>query len=228
MLDVTAVLFAKSISSRFPGKNLAPFAKKRGRTLNLLEWKIEQLVEVFDSNKIMLSSDSEEILRIGKNYNLKLQHRPLEIAEADFTTNLKYAANEVDTNYFMYTNGPCYPLLFPNTYNEFLSYCLEKEELLEDGIFGMETIKGFLLFREKYLNFSPLNMAYSQNVSNVGRVVWGLTLRKNKRIIEDGALFLNPKNSFNVENLEAVDIDFKSDMEMAQSILFKQDSSTQL
>ena len=93
MIDVTAVLFAKSVSSRFPGKNLKPFARKNGKSLTLLEWKIEQLIEVFSLDKIMLSSDSEEILEIGRKYQLKLQYRPLEVVEADFTTNLKYSTN---------------------------------------------------------------------------------------------------------------------------------------
>jgi CMP-N-acetylneuraminic acid synthetase len=228
MLDVTAVLFAKSISSRFPNKNLSNFAKKNGKAISLLEWKISQLLEVFDSKKIMLSSDSEEILEMGDSFNLKLQLRPLEIAESDFTTNLKFAAKDVTSEYFLYTNGPCYPLLFPDRYKEFLEFCSKNEHLLGDGIFGMETIKGFLLFEQKYLNFHPMNMAYSQNLSNVGRVVWGLTLRENANVLNDGALFSNPANYFEVPSMEAIDIDFKADMMMAQSILAAIDPATAL
>jgi CMP-N-acetylneuraminic acid synthetase len=228
MIDVTAVVFAKSISSRFPGKNLTPFAKKNGKTLTLLEWKIEQLIQVFDPDKIMLSSDSNEILDIGKKYKLKLQIRPLEIAEADFTTNLKYAAKDVVSNYFMYTNGPCYPLLFPDNYKTFLEYCSQNKKLLGDGIFGIEIIKGFLLYESAFLNFKPENMAYSQNVSNVERVVWGLALRETSMVLKYGALLSNPKNSFVIPNNNAIDIDYESDMLLAQAVLAEKHPESKL
>ena len=228
MIDVTAVLFAKSVSSRFPGKNLKPFARKNGKSLTLLEWKIEQLIEVFSLDKIMLSSDSEEILEIGRKYQLKLQYRPLEVAEADFTTNLKYAAQEVNYKYFMYTNGPCYPLLFPINYRIFLDYCAKNSQLLEEGIFGVEILKGFLLYENNFLNFVPQNMLYSQNVSKVERVIWGLALRATNMVLENGSLFSNPNNKFLIPNNDAIDIDYESDMLLAQSILFNTYPDTKL
>jgi CMP-N-acetylneuraminic acid synthetase len=219
MLDVTAVLFAKSVSSRFPGKNLTPFARSNGKILNLLEWKIEQLLQVFEASRIMLSSDSNEILNIGEKFKLKLQIRPLEVAEADFTTNLKFAAKEVETEYFMYTNGPCYPLLFPENYFNFLNYCDMNKELLKDGIFGVEIIKGFLLYEKEFLNFKPQNMVYSQNVLNIERVIWGLAIRENSMVLEHGSLMSNPKNSFAIPNNNSIDIDYESDMLLAQALL---------
>ena len=141
------------------------------------------------------------------------------MAEADFTTNLKFAANEVETEYFMYTNGPCYPLLFPENYLNFLNYCGSKRELLSDGIFGVEIIKGFLLYGDEFLNFKPQNMAYSQNVLNVQRVVWGLAIRENSMVLENGSLMSNPKNTYVIPNNNAIDIDYESDMLLAQAVL---------
>jgi CMP-N-acetylneuraminic acid synthetase len=219
MLDVTAVLFAKGVSSRFPGKNLKPFAKKDGKTVPLLEWKIIQLLEVFKPENILLSSDSEEIFSYGKKYGLKLHERSTELANADMTTNLQAAASAVSTKYFMYTNGPCYPLIFPELYKEYLNFCAANKQYLSDGIFAVETIKGFLVYDENFLNFTPNNMLYSQDLKNVERIVWGLATRETAMVLERGSLMENTNKTFVISNLEAIDIDYENDFILAQAVL---------
>jgi CMP-N-acetylneuraminic acid synthetase len=91
--------------------------------------------------------------------------------------------------------------------------------LLKDGIFGVEIIKGFLLYEKEFLNFKPQNMVYSQNVLNIERVIWGLAIRENSMVLEHGSLMSNPKNSFAIPNNNAIDIDYESDMLLAQAFL---------
>jgi len=219
MIDVTAVLFAKGESSRFPGKNLKNFAIKDGKVVTLLEWKIIQLLEVFEPKNILLSSDSEEIFSYGKKYGLKLHERSTDLANADMATNLKAAASAISTDYFMYTNGPCYPLIFPELYRKYLNFCSENLEFLCDGVFAIETIKGFLIYDEEFLNFSPNNHLYSQDLKNVERIVWGLATRETAKVLERGSLMENSNKKFAISNLEAIDIDYEDDFILAQAVL---------
>ena len=67
----TAIIPVKKNSSRFPGKNLKKFGDE-----NLLERKIRQLKKSKIADKIIVSSDSDEMLHIAKNNNVEAILRP--------------------------------------------------------------------------------------------------------------------------------------------------------
>ena len=72
----TAVIPVKKNSTRFPGKNLKIFGKE-----NLLVRKIRQLKESQIADKIIVSSDSDEMLDIAKKNNVEAVSRPTFYAD---------------------------------------------------------------------------------------------------------------------------------------------------
>jgi CMP-N-acetylneuraminic acid synthetase len=69
---------ARAGSQRFKNKNLAEFGPAQLAT-TLLQWKIEQLLEVFPREKIILSSDSSDYLDLGSNYKITLHSREKDV-----------------------------------------------------------------------------------------------------------------------------------------------------
>ena len=67
---LTAVIAVRKGSQRVPDKNIRPFADT-----NLLELKIKVLKNCKLIDEIIINSDSEKMLEIGKQYGLKTKLR---------------------------------------------------------------------------------------------------------------------------------------------------------
>jgi CMP-N-acetylneuraminic acid synthetase len=211
---------ARSGSKRLINKNLAEFGFEENKT-TLLEWKIKQLLEVFPPQKIILSSDSDEYLEIGSAFNLTLHERNAELSDSGtFAENLRVVATEAKSDYVMYANGPCNPLIGPRRIRDFLNFIDVKD--LDHGVYAVEELKGYIGFQNSWLNFEPgENHIGSELLENPFRVVWGLSIRSKIKVISDAAMlsYFNP--SYVVPSWEAVDIDYPEDLVVAQSFLDK-------
>jgi len=75
MKSVVAIILARGGSKGIPGKNIIDFCGKP-----LLVWTIEQLQQAKGIDSIWVSSDSEEILSIGRNCGIETICRPDELS----------------------------------------------------------------------------------------------------------------------------------------------------
>lgn len=81
LVDQTSVLLmAREGSQRFKNKNVAKFGVEPAKT-TLLQWKIEQLLEMFSPERVILSSDSNDYLDLGSEYKISLHYREKHLAE---------------------------------------------------------------------------------------------------------------------------------------------------
>jgi CMP-N-acetylneuraminic acid synthetase len=218
--QTSVLLMARSGSKRLINKNLAEFGPEN-KKVTLLEWKIRQLLEIFPSKNIVFSSDSDQYLDIGSTFNLSLHKRSSELTDfGSFAENLRIVASEARTNYVMYSNGPCNPLIGPNRIRDFLSTV--RNDDLEDGVCAVEELKGYFGFQKKWLNFEPGESHLgSELLENPFRVVWGLSIRTKVKVVSDGAMILRFNPSYKVPSWASVDIDYPEDLVVAQSFLDK-------
>ena len=75
MANVVAIILARAGSKGLPGKNIIDFCGKP-----LIVWTIEQLQQAKSVDSIWVSSDSEEILAIGRSCNVETIRRPDDIS----------------------------------------------------------------------------------------------------------------------------------------------------
>jgi CMP-N-acetylneuraminic acid synthetase len=218
--QTTVLLMARSGSKRLINKNLAPFGPEHNK-ITLLEWKIKQLLQVFPCQNIILSSDSHEYLDIGSTFNLTLHKRNSDLTDlGSFAENLRSVAGKANTEYVMYSNGPCNPLIGPNRIHDFLN-SLKKEDL-DDGVCAVEELKGYIGFQNNWLNFEPgENHLGSELLENPFRVVWGLSIRTRLKVLSQGSMFSKFDPSYKVPSWQSVDIDYPEDLVIAQSFLDK-------
>jgi CMP-N-acetylneuraminic acid synthetase len=211
---------ARSGSKRLINKNLAEFGLNEKKT-TLLEWKISQLLEVFPPQRIILSSDSDEYLEIGSDFNLTLHKRNAELSDSGtFAENLRVVASEAKSDYVMYSNGPCNPLIGPRRVRDFLNFIDVKD--LDLGVYAVEELKGYIGFQNSWLNFEPGEKHLgSELLENPFRVVWGLSIRSRRKVVSDGSMFTTYSPSYRVPAWESVDIDYPEDLTVAQSFLGK-------
>ncbi|EAI9668226.1 acylneuraminate cytidylyltransferase family protein [Campylobacter jejuni] len=74
-MKFTAVIPVKANSSRLPGKNIKPFGNE-----NLLTRKIRQVKASNIADRIIVSSDSDEMLQMARDMGVEAIKRPVEFA----------------------------------------------------------------------------------------------------------------------------------------------------
>ena len=87
------VIPARGGSKRIPKKNIKPFCGKP-----LIAYSIENAKKSGLFEKIVVSTDSEEIAKVAKNYGAEVLYRPKELAD-DFSTSMEvfeHAINELN------------------------------------------------------------------------------------------------------------------------------------
>jgi len=87
------VIPARGGSKRIPKKNIKLFCGKP-----LIAYSIEKAKNSNLFNKIVVSTDSEEIAKVAKNYGAEILYRPKELAD-DFSTSMEvfeHAVNELN------------------------------------------------------------------------------------------------------------------------------------
>jgi len=78
-MDVTAIIFARGGSKGLPGKNIRPLNGKP-----LIAWSIEQALAVKRINNVIVSTDSEDIANVAREYGAQVPFiRPSELAQDD-------------------------------------------------------------------------------------------------------------------------------------------------
>jgi N-acylneuraminate cytidylyltransferase/pseudaminic acid cytidylyltransferase len=87
------IIPARGGSKRIPKKNIKPFCGKP-----LIAYSIENAQKSRLFEKIVVSTDSEEIAKVAKNYGAEILYRPKELAD-DFSTSMEvfeHAINELN------------------------------------------------------------------------------------------------------------------------------------
>ena len=80
MINVSAIILARGGSKGIPNKNIIDFCGKP-----LIAWTIEQCLSSKHISEVWVSSDSQEILEVVKEYGAKTIKRPDDIS-GDFAT----------------------------------------------------------------------------------------------------------------------------------------------
>ncbi|EAJ6141802.1 acylneuraminate cytidylyltransferase family protein [Campylobacter lari] len=99
-MKITAVIPVKKNSSRLPGKNIKPFGNE-----NLLTRKIRQVKSSNIADRIIVSSDSEEMLQMARDMGVEAILRPEEFSNESkpFGEFLIYLTDIIQEGHMAYT-----------------------------------------------------------------------------------------------------------------------------
>jgi N-acylneuraminate cytidylyltransferase len=154
--EITAVVPIRKGSERIPGKNLADFATVDGKTYNLLEWKLLQLLQVLPAENILVSSDWDEALIIAANLGVSTVQQPSELCKAStqFSDVVAFCASRVTTSEMAWTPVTS-PLIGPSVIRDFFG--------LYSTLNLDEQAEGLIVTRElasyAFLDGIPINFA---------------------------------------------------------------------
>ncbi len=185
-----AIILARGGSKGIPKKNVLDFCGHP-----LVAWSIIQAKLSSKIDEVYLSSDSEEILKIGKEYGAKIIKRPSNISgdSAKSEEAIYHALNYLDEKIgLVIMLEPTAPLRCPKDLDESIKYFFENNL---DSCFSGAALSDFLIWKKDHKNkLTSVNYDYKKQ---------GPRQEREPDYVENGAIymftpdiFLKEKNRF--------------------------------
>jgi N-acylneuraminate cytidylyltransferase len=230
MSDVIAFIFARSGSKGLANKNIRNFAGKP-----LIAWSIEHAKSVSRIRRIIVSTDSEEIASIAKEYGAEVPFlRPKELAtdESPEWLSWQHALNFVLSEEKKLPEVMVsLPVTAPLRYTLDVDNCLDSFYLNKADVVVTVTDS----HRSPYFNMIKLNKNGSvelviNNNNNINRrqdapVVFDMTtiayVANPKFVIDNNSIFSGAVYSVNIPVERSIDIDTLLDFEIAEYLFLK-------
>lgn len=211
---ITAVVAVRKGSQRVPNKNIKPFANS-----NLLEIKLNILKKVNNIDEIVVNSDCDEMLAIGKKYNCLTHKREAYYSSSDVNNSEfhKHIA-EVTNTEIIFLAPTCSPFVTVETHYNAINQFMKNDC---DSLTSVDVIKNHLWLNGKPLNYSLKNIPNSQDLPNVLRLNYGISIIKRDSMLKNKSLIGDNPDFYELGCYESVDIDTPFDFFIAEQIYKK-------
>jgi len=205
---LTAVIPVKGKSSRLPGKNTLPFNGE-----NLLSHKIRNLKNTSGVDRIVVSSDSIEMLGIAEAAGVDAILRPSCFADESrpFADFVRYVASIVDDGHILWACVTS-PLITTDLFNKVLPAYYQGLDEGFDSLITVHSFRHYLLDESGPLNFKiGAEHVNSQNLPDWHLFTNGAVVAPKNVYLHLGSNWGHRPLRFTVSQMESVDIDTYAD-----------------
>jgi len=213
MVSITAIIPVKKNSTRLPNKNILPFGDS-----NLLVHKIRQLKQVEAVTEIVVSSDSEEMLRMAEEEGVIAMPRPIQYANESLPISefITWLGENIQCDHFMWACATS-PLVDDHMYSEAIDTYLKKLDEGYDSLITVSKFQHYLMNDNGPFNFQRGRLhPNSQKLPRLYLFTNGIQLTPHDKYIEWGDRIGERSYLMEVGKREAVDIDDIYDYEFAR------------
>lgn len=210
---ITAVVAVRKGSQRVPNKNIRPF----GDT-TLLDLKLQTLLKVSNLDEIVVNSDCDEMLEIGKKYGVKTIKRESYFASSQATNSEFHGhiGKTTDTD-FIFLAPVCSPFIGVKKHEDAINQFLNSDC---DSLTSTHLVKGHLWLDGKPINYDLDNVPNSQNLPDIQMVNYGITIVDKKIMEKYSRVVGNNPNFIILNEYEAVDVNTPLEWDIAE-LLYK-------
>ncbi|EEP61152.1 acylneuraminate cytidylyltransferase family protein [Sulfurihydrogenibium yellowstonense] len=218
-----AIIPARGGSKRLPNKNILLLSGKP-----MLLWTVESAMQSKYLDEIILSTDSDDIIKVVENYKIKTIKRPIELASdtAKTVDVVKHIIENIDKKYdFIVLLQPTSPLRTSNHIDEAIEQLIK---LNADAIISVTEVDHSPLWcnilpeslsMENFIS-EDIKHKRSQDLPKFYRLNGAIYICKTKKLIEENTFFLK-KNiyAYIMDKKSSIDIDEELDFKLAEIIL---------
>lgn len=212
---MTAVVAVRAGSQRIKNKNLQLLGDK-----TLLERKIDTLLDVYNLgflDGIVVNSDSKEMLEIAVKMGVEAWTREEYYASSDCTNSEFHRhIGEVTSAEDIFLAPVCSPFVSVQTHIDAIEYY--KEEGF-DSLTSVTEVKNHLWMGGHPLNYELDNVPNSQDLPDVVKLNYGVTIAKREVMSGLGRVVGNNPGFLKIDEKESIDIDTPFDLAVARGIL---------
>ena len=217
-----SIIPARGGSKRLPRKNLLDLCGKP-----LIAHSIEAALKSKYINKVVVSSDDEEILQISQNFGANIIKRPDVLASDTATTfdAIEHTIKNLEKYDYVVLLQPTSPLRDEKHINESIELLKEKKA---DAIISVCEVEHSPLWcntldvnldMSNFLKDEVLNKR-SQDLEKYYRLNGAIYICKTEKLLENRGFFIKENIfAYIMEQENSVDIDTKLDFEIVRTIL---------
>lgn len=225
-MSITAIIPVREGSRRLKNKNVAPFAGT-----NLLINKINQLKQVKELDRIVVSSDSDMMLSMAKAQGVMTHKRAIEFCDEkskSFGEVVAHICENVPGDDILWATCTA-PLVFPKHYSEAIG--LYHQALADgyDSLVSMEKFKRYLWDEKGPVNYElGIKHVPSQQLPPLYFVTDGILLAPRIKMIE--WKYFHGRNPYRyiLDKRTSIDIDDGLDLACARAWLDMDESVSQI
>ena len=225
MKKVTAFLPCRKGSERIPKKNVRPFA---GEIDGLLKIKLLQLLKVESINKIVVSTNDDEVIEIVqklKTSKIVLDKRPEYLALSSTSTDslIEYVPNIIQDDHILWTHVTS-PLMTSESYEMAIrSYFESLEKGENDSLMSVNSIKNFLWNEHRPINYNRGKEKWprTQTLNNLYEVNSAIFICSREIYLQSNDRIGSSPLLYELSKIEGVDIDWPDDFAFAQFLYEK-------
>lgn len=220
--NVSVVVPVRAGSTRVKEKNLREFYRREDGTVDsLLSWKLRQLTQVFKPQNIILSTDWENAIQVGKDFGIKVHRRDERLCTSDapFDEVILDAAKMVKTDHMAWAPVTS-PFFGSDQIKKFIdTYLLDLSSCQDNGLIAGEHLKGYFFIGGSPINF-PLGKGHvqTQGLAPVFEWEWAFSARRTHNVLKDSYMFSNAVSFFGANKLANFDINDPLDFEIAKKL----------
>lgn len=211
--QVTALVPIKEHSQRLSRKNFRDF---NGRPL--YHWILDTLESVPEIDRIVVNTDAEEVIETAPQmFDVEVSERPGRLRGLDTTKKIiEYEVDRLDADVFLHTYCTN-PLLTAETISEAIQEFLASDE--HDSLLPVTAhYKWFYDSEFEPINHDPHELDRTQDLTPLYEDNSALYIYTEKTIEKTGHRIGENPLVFEVDEIEATDIDAKSDFELAECL----------
>jgi N-acylneuraminate cytidylyltransferase len=206
---VTAVVAVRKGSQRVPDKNVRPFGDS-----NLLQMKIDILKKVEGLDEIVVNSDCDYMLEVGKSNNCLTHKRNQKYANSQTSNgSFHHHIAEVTNTDHIFLAPVCSPFISVETHEKAIFDYMNSDF---DSMTSVDIIKNHLWLDNKPLNYSLDDVPNSQDLPNVMRLNYGVAIVNRNTMLNRRGLVGERPTFLVLNDRESVDIDTMFDFNFAQ------------
>ena len=213
MKKITAVIPVRQGSQRVKNKNFKRFAGK-----SLLEHKID-MVKKLPVDRIIVNTDSEYAISLAIKHGVEYHRRDPYYASSECTNSEhhEYLAKITPGEHILVAQVTA-PLILESTYIEALDIYNNVDC---DSLMSVKPIKEFLWHNDKPINYKLDYAPNSQDLPDYFAPTFGLIICNKEILLRDKNLICGKSYFYELNTVEAVDIDTPLDFEFAEYLYKK-------
>lgn len=215
-MKISALIAARSGSVRVQNKNIRPFA---GSTL--LEVKIEQLKRIPNIDEIIVNSNDAEILQIAEKSGAIPIERDSYYASNSVSMSDVYRnmAENIDCDVIVYANCTN-PVIKDSTIFNIVEF-YKKYHDVYDSVNSAHLIKEFLFKDNLPINYDLRHQPRSQDLPDISALNFAVNVLSKEKMIECKNVVGFSPYLYNIDQIEATDIDNPIDFFLAEQLYKK-------
>ncbi|HFU74310.1 MAG TPA: acylneuraminate cytidylyltransferase family protein [Helicobacteraceae bacterium] len=227
--SVIAIIPARGGSKGLPGKNIYPLANKP-----LIAWSIEAALNSTYIDDVVVTSESNEILKVADDFGAKTLKRPEELAQDTTLTEpvITHLLESIETTYeYLILLQPTSPLRDSKDINNAFSLLYSHHEA--DGLISVyepthHPLKSFTNTSEGYLKGLYNNQAPFMRRQDLPIAYYpngAIYITKTTQFLETHKLYSEKTLPFVMSEARSLDIDTLEDIQKTERYLQKESNA---